>query len=74
MRQRRDLKKTEAVERPAEEAEWVVGRLVSYYFEGWRYGHITELNVNDDGELLVTLQPTGKSRKITDSIKDLKLA
>jgi hypothetical protein len=76
---KRAVRKAEAVVDP-EESEYKVGAVVSYYDDGWRTGTIDELDVSDDGDLLVTVQPIGskyattKPRKVKHKSKDLKLA
>jgi hypothetical protein len=75
---KRSVRKAEAVV-DSEESEYKVGAVVSYYDDGWRAGTITSVDVDDDGDLLVELQPVGArnaspKRKVRHKSKDLKLA
>jgi hypothetical protein len=40
-----------------EESEYQEGVLVQYYDEGYRYGHIASVDIDDDGELFCKVQP-----------------
>jgi hypothetical protein len=74
---KRAVRKAEAVVDP-EESEFKIGTVCSYYDEGWRAGTITSVDVDDDGDLLVELQPVGArnaspKRKVRHKSKDLKI-
>jgi hypothetical protein len=43
----------------AKESEYVTGALVRYYEEGYRYGHIIDDRLDDDGNLSLLVQPIG---------------
>jgi hypothetical protein len=76
---KRAVRKAEAVV-DLEESEYKVGAVASYYDEGWRTGTIVSMEVDNDGDLLVELQPIGskyattKPRKVKHKSKDLKMA
>lgn len=80
---KRAVREKETVITPAE-SEFEIGAVCSYYDngarEGWRTGHIFEVEVDDDGDLLVTVQPVGskytttKPRRVKHKSKDLRLA
>lgn len=63
-----------------EESEFKAGVVCSFYDDGWRTGIIDSVEVDDDGDLFVTIQPITskyaktKPRKVTHKSKDLKLA
>ncbi len=69
---KRTLREKEAV-LSAEESAFSIGTVCSYYDYGWRVGIIDSLDIADDGDLLVTVKPVGKGRKVTERIKDLKM-
>ena len=75
---KRTILKAEAVVEP-EESAFKVGIVASFYDEGWRAGTITSVEVDEDGDLLIELQPVGSrnaspKRKVRHKSKDLKLA
>ena len=70
---KRSVRETETVVE-LEESEFKVGAVALYYDNGWRAGVIEDVDVDDDGDLLVTLKPIGKPRKVKHKSKDLKLA
>ena len=76
---KRAVREKETVIEP-EESEYKAGVVCSFYDDGWRAGTVTDVDVDDDGDLRVTLQPIGskyattKPRKVTFKSKDLKLA
>jgi hypothetical protein len=60
----RRLTKTEAPAPKPEESEFKIGSLVGVYILGQRYGHIKELELDDDGDLVAHMDIKGvKSRK-----------
>lgn len=69
---KRTVREKEVLVEP-EESEYKVGAVASYYDNGWRAGVIEAVEVDDDGDLLVTLKPIGKPRKVKHKSKDLKL-
>jgi hypothetical protein len=48
---------TEGAQAGPEESEYREGVLVQYYDEGYRYGHIASVDIDDDGELFCKVQP-----------------
>jgi ribosomal protein L2 len=78
---KRSLRSKEAYEHTdlhTEESEYRPGVVVLFYDDGWRAGHITEIDVADDGELSLTIQPVGgkgspPKRKVIHKSKDVKL-
>ena len=74
---KRAVRKAEAVV-DSEESSFKIGTVCYYYDEGWRAGTITSVDVDDDGDLLVELQPVGArnaspKRKVHHKSKDLKI-
>jgi hypothetical protein len=39
-----------------------VGDVVSYYDDGWRVGHIHDLELDDNGEYVIEIRPMGRGR------------
>lgn len=69
---KRSVREKETVIDP-EESDFKVGTVCSYYDEGWRVGVVEALEVDDDGDLLVTVRPVSKGRRVKEKSKDLKL-
>lgn len=76
---KRLINRTEAVAVEPEESEYQEGVLVMYYDEGYRYGHIASVDIDDDGELFCKVQPiyskhaTVKPRQLGYKSKDLEI-
>ena len=70
---KRAVRKAEAVV-DSEESEFKVGAVASYYDNGWRAGVIEEVEVDDDGDLLLGIRPIGlNKRKVYHKSHDTKL-
>jgi hypothetical protein len=73
---KRAVREKEILAEP-EESEFKHGVVCFYYDdgrrEGWRAGTIESTEVDDDGDLLVTLTPVSKGKKVRKKSQDLKL-
>ena len=73
---KRSVREKEILAEP-EDSEFKIGIVCLYYDdgrrEGWRAGTVESTEVDDDGDLLVTLKPIGKTRKVKHKSKDLKI-
>jgi hypothetical protein len=71
--------KQQAAEVAVEESAFKIGAVVLYYDEGWRAAHIVENSVDDNGDLIITVQPVGckgsrmKKKSFKAYSKDIKL-
>lgn len=39
-----------------------IGDVISYYDDGWRVGHIHDLELDDNGEYVIEIRPMGQGR------------
>ena len=76
---KREVRKDTQLTEVAEESEYQEGVLVQYYDYGYRYGHILETVVDDDGDLYCKVQPISgkfaavKPRALGYKSTDLKI-